>query len=1410
MTNSAARAVRHTSTHTTAGESAGRSSKRGHVQRAPSELAMRSTGAPRLMLLSEFSVNKPNDRFEQQANKVADSVMRAPAEPVEDRTPQVAAAQTVAVQRVDLDPRAEDVEEAQNPRKNLMRAAIDPRAEVVEEAQDPRNLMRLPAYDRRLMRVGERAPPAVGAATARTIKNPGAGQPLPRAVRNRIEPQLGADLSHVRVHQSAPAQQAASSLQARAFTNGANIFLNRSESPNNTWLMAHEATHVVQQGAATVQRAPSGESQALQRSADSDPPSIQRGILDSLASGVGAAWDATGGRLVDAAGEVIAMGADFFWTVLEQVAPSFVPILRQIQQEGILGFMGGLIRDAFGRLFVGLGGDPGTLEAIFGTFDSLVGTVQTILAALAAGDCGPLFEALGQLRDAVSQMVGDAWNAVTDFFRPVGEFFSGLWQQFGAPLVDWISQAAGDVWQRIQDFGAQIWAWTQPVRDTLAAAWNWVKEQIFGTDNSATGESEGGLVNWIMGKATEVWDAIKAELDPVIAPIQGFAQSVIDFLPLGAIMNLRDTVTGWMGDVQNVTASMQEPQGAVTNQASLRDEILPAILASIGRVQEGIAGAGGWISDVIGGIVERVGGMVDTIAGIPILSPLAGAVGWVRDGINRLAGMVQSGVIVVFNTVADGLGHLVNFLRPILSALIELVTVISDLAGALPNFIAGIWNRIPACIREPIENFIKDNILAQIPIFAQLMQIPDLWGRLTGMVTTILRQVFVDGNLLGAAWTFFSNLLSFLGIPPELVLNILNKAATAISDILSDPVGFFMNLLRAIREGFSRFFGNILTHLLGGVANWLFGEMQEAGLRPPPDLSLRSIINFVLEVLGISLENVFQRMERHPRIGPERTRRIRAVYNTITGALSWIVRLINEGPGAIWEEIQSQLSNLWNTVLQGVIAWINRTVVERATVRLLSMLDPSGIMAVVNSILAIWNAIQSFVRYMREMLEVVNTVLDGITGIARGAFDLAAGFLEQGLARILPIAIGFLANQVGLSGLGRRIAEMIGSVREMVNSAIDWLLNGAISLIDSVMAGGRAVAGAVAGWWGARREFRDSTGEAHSLYFNEAGAGQYQLMVASNPQNAITFLEGLTPATPEATAQRNEALQIARRTRTQETGSDAVNADLARLGELVGALFPAGGQRDGSQANPFEIYWHKDMAAPQPIRLRRTIGGPLESISPYARTPVTIDSNLYSWGENRDRARITRIQDQNQSLAGGTPGDTRADAAGRQAAGRDQRDSFASGGSSVGFGTRAAGGASVETTTVTIGVSPQYQVTNGSIVGPSIFSSTFRNDNVLNSFWSILEAAGFVADGYSLDHITDLMFGGRDVYENLWPVLINPTGQQSIDLHHGVDVRLLRERGITSQPGDVRGVTETKFPRNCYFIIRGYRPNNAT
>jgi hypothetical protein len=81
----------------------------------------------------------------------------------------------------------------------------------------------------------------------REVRNRGGGEPLPEETRGKLEPRLGVDLSDVRVHTGAQSEQATKSLRARAFTNRNHIWLAPGERPNDLRLMAHEATHVVQQ-----------------------------------------------------------------------------------------------------------------------------------------------------------------------------------------------------------------------------------------------------------------------------------------------------------------------------------------------------------------------------------------------------------------------------------------------------------------------------------------------------------------------------------------------------------------------------------------------------------------------------------------------------------------------------------------------------------------------------------------------------------------------------------------------------------------------------------------------------------------------------------------------------------------------------------------------------------------------------------------------------------------------------------------------------------------------------------------------------------------------------------------------------------------------------------------------------------
>ena len=80
----------------------------------------------------------------------------------------------------------------------------------------------------------------------------GGGQTMPTGLRNIMERGFGQDFSHVRLHTDKDAATLSSSIHAKAFTHGNDIYFNNGQySPNTSEgqkLMAHELTHVVQGG----------------------------------------------------------------------------------------------------------------------------------------------------------------------------------------------------------------------------------------------------------------------------------------------------------------------------------------------------------------------------------------------------------------------------------------------------------------------------------------------------------------------------------------------------------------------------------------------------------------------------------------------------------------------------------------------------------------------------------------------------------------------------------------------------------------------------------------------------------------------------------------------------------------------------------------------------------------------------------------------------------------------------------------------------------------------------------------------------------------------------------------------------------------------------------------------------------
>lgn len=117
----------------------------------------------------------------------------------------------------------------------------------------------MPAFDSQVQRSGGgllgdgRVHPDV---TAQINSARGRGASLDAGIREQMSGTLGDSFADVRVHHDSLAATLAQSVQARAFTTGADIFFARGEyhpgAASGRELLAHELTHVVQQRGAPV------------------------------------------------------------------------------------------------------------------------------------------------------------------------------------------------------------------------------------------------------------------------------------------------------------------------------------------------------------------------------------------------------------------------------------------------------------------------------------------------------------------------------------------------------------------------------------------------------------------------------------------------------------------------------------------------------------------------------------------------------------------------------------------------------------------------------------------------------------------------------------------------------------------------------------------------------------------------------------------------------------------------------------------------------------------------------------------------------------------------------------------------------------------------------------------------------
>lgn len=159
----------------------------------------------------KLSINQPNDVYEQEADAVADKVMRMPGTPVNDSffKPPVLSIQRKCAHC--------EEEERNAQRKENNNDSVNPSPQTENYIQSL----------------------------------PGKGNALGEKEKSFFESRIGYDFSNVKIHTGDEAERSARSIGALAYTTGNDIVFGNGQYQPNTdsgkKLLAHELTHVVQQ-----------------------------------------------------------------------------------------------------------------------------------------------------------------------------------------------------------------------------------------------------------------------------------------------------------------------------------------------------------------------------------------------------------------------------------------------------------------------------------------------------------------------------------------------------------------------------------------------------------------------------------------------------------------------------------------------------------------------------------------------------------------------------------------------------------------------------------------------------------------------------------------------------------------------------------------------------------------------------------------------------------------------------------------------------------------------------------------------------------------------------------------------------------------------------------------------------------
>ncbi len=600
----------------------------------------------------------------------------------------------------------------------------------------------------------------------------GTGSPLPADSRVQMEGAFGRDFSNVRIHTGSQAVEMNRGLNAKAFTHGSDIYFNSNtydaKSTQGKGLLAHELTHTVQQSASGTTK-----------------PNVQRVSAGDI-------WDATGGRVVNTvrsganeigelASDAWESGTEFLVQQIESRAPELMSFLR-----------GNIIETIYDRILssidTALGGIISRIQAE-GLANVLRSFIEAFLefgnAAVTSG-CRAVFSAAEKLTAFFRRLTGPAVAAVRRFMQSISTTLSSIWNDMALPAVRAIRQYAGDVWDFIVEKATWLWEKTEPVRNWMQRAWDWIKRQFNIAWNGAN-----SVLDWLTEKATAAWNRVKELIQPIIRPLMIIGGILLMLSPVGPIIAIVAAAPHIWHMIQWLASNFNE-YVLVRARTFLHEQVFPVLQDGLQQLQSLIQTGMQWLQDQLSSLANTITDWLEQIGVFALLSTVRDALRTVATGLRTAFLWVIEQLTPIVNGIIGVLRSIWEFIRP----LVVLVAKLYFLAvnpWLWPTVItAWFWRIMPDCFKPPIINWVISIMIRVLRVMPDISYFLDAWPQVRDALVTKMVEVQSASD--------------------DEKIRISNKIAEMISELQLEP---FANLVRAAMEMPGQFEGQFEEEIIG-------------------------------------------------------------------------------------------------------------------------------------------------------------------------------------------------------------------------------------------------------------------------------------------------------------------------------------------------------------------------------------------------------------------------------------------------------------------------------------------------------------------------------------------------------------------------------------------------------------------